>query len=173
MLGHKFSVLTQWDGWIPLYKKGTQEYGLTNHLASVRSINVMPDVSNLLGGKEEDVFPKLREAGLKCIEDGADVICLGSTTMHQSHAYLTEQLPVPVINPGPLTYKLAETLLALGLSQSRTAYPSRTSRTSRWCTRRWPGPPRASRRTPEAGPAASAGTGHLRAGERMGSVRRT
>ena len=102
MLGHKFSVLTQWDGWIPLYKKGTQEYGLTNHLASVRSINVMPDVSNLLGGKEEDVFPKLREAGLKCIEDGADVICLGSTTMHQSHAYLTEQLPVPVINPGPL-----------------------------------------------------------------------
>src|ERR1700759_4350138 len=33
MLGHKFSVLTQWDGWIPLYKKGTQEYGLTNHLA--------------------------------------------------------------------------------------------------------------------------------------------
>ncbi len=123
MLGHKFSVLTQWDGWIPLYKKGTQEYGLTNHLASVRSINVMPDVSNLLGGKEEDVFPKLRDAGLKCVEDGADVICLGSTTMHQSHAYLTEQLPVPVINPGPLTYKLAETMLALGLSQSRTAYP--------------------------------------------------
>ena len=29
MLGDKFSVLTQWDGWIPLYKKGLQEYGLT------------------------------------------------------------------------------------------------------------------------------------------------
>jgi len=91
MLGHHFSVLTQWDGWIPLYRKGVQEYGLVDHLASVRSINVPPDVENLLGGKEEDVFPKLRDAGLQCVADGADVICLGSTTMHQSHAYLTEQ----------------------------------------------------------------------------------
>jgi len=123
MLGSRFSVLTQWDGWIPLYKKGCQEYGLTPFLASIRSINVMPDVENLLGGKEEVVFPKLRDAGLQCVEDGAEVICLGSTTMHQAHAYLSEALPVPVINPGPLTYKLAETVLALGLTHSRKAYP--------------------------------------------------
>jgi allantoin racemase len=123
MLGSRFSVLTQWDGWIPLYKKGCQEYGLTSFLASIRSINVLPDVANLLGGKEEVVFPKLRDAGLQCVEDGADVICLGSTTMHQAHAYLSENLPVPVINPGPLTYKLAEALLGLGLTHSRKAYP--------------------------------------------------
>ncbi len=122
MLGHKFSVLTQWDGWIPLYRKGVQEYGLTDHLVSIRSINTPPDVENLLGGKEDVVFPKLRDAGLACVEDGADVICLGSTTMHQAHGYLSENLPVPVINPGPLTYKLAETMLALGLTQSRQAY---------------------------------------------------
>jgi allantoin racemase len=69
------------------------------------------------------VFPKLVEAGLQCVEDGADVICLGSTTMHQAHGHLVENLPVPVINPGPLTYKLAETLLGLRLTQSRKAYP--------------------------------------------------
>ena len=90
----------------------------------MRSINTPPDVENLLGGKEEVVFPKLVERGLRCVEDGADVICLGSTTMHQSHAHLVENLPVPVINPGPLTYKLAETMLGLGLTQSRTAYPN-------------------------------------------------
>ena len=123
MLGHKFSVLTQWDPWLALYKKGLQEYGLTHLCASMRSINVPPDVENLLGGKEEDVFPKLVEAGLRCVEDGADVICLGSTTMHQAHAHLAANLPVPVINPGPLTYKLAEAMLGLGLTQSRTAYP--------------------------------------------------
>lgn len=123
MLGHRFSVLTQWDGWIALYTKGVREYGLEEHLVSVRSINTPPDVENLLGGKEEIVFPKLREAGLQCIEDGADVICLGSTTMHQAHGYLSENLPVPVINPGPLSYKLAETMLSLGLTQSRHAYP--------------------------------------------------
>jgi allantoin racemase len=43
--------------------------------------------------------------------------------MHQAHAHLAEHLPVPVINPGPLTYKLAETLLGLRLTQSRKAYP--------------------------------------------------
>jgi Asp/Glu/hydantoin racemase len=123
MLGHRFSVLTQWDGWIALYTKGVQECGLEEHLVSVRSINTLPDVENLLGGKEEVVFPKLRDAGRRCIEDGADVICLGSTTMHQAHGYLSENLPVPVINPGPVTYKLAETMLSLGLSQSRRAYP--------------------------------------------------
>ena len=59
---------------------------------------------------------------MQCIEDGAEVICIGSTTMHQAVPYLRENLPVPVINPGPLTYKLAEMLLGLGLTQSRKAY---------------------------------------------------
>jgi allantoin racemase len=123
MLGSTFSVLTQWDGWIGLYKKGLQEYGLADRCVSIRSINVMPDPENLLGGKEEVVFPKLRDMGMRCIEeDGAEVICIGSTTMHQAVPYLREQLPVPVINPGPLSYKLAEMLLGLGLSHSRKAY---------------------------------------------------
>lgn len=123
LLGSKFSVLTQWDPWMNLYKKGLQEYGLADKCASIRSINTPPDVENLLGGKEEVVFPKLVEMGLRCVDDGADVICLGSTTMHQAHAHLAANLPVPVINPGPLTYKLAEAVLSLGLTHSRKAYP--------------------------------------------------
>jgi allantoin racemase len=125
MLGNTFSVLTQWDPWIGLYKKGLAEYGLADKCASIRSINTPPDVENLLGGKEEEVFPKLRDAAMRCIDDdGAEVICMGSTTMHQAVPYLEEALPVPVINPGPLTYKLAELMLGLGLSHSRRAYPS-------------------------------------------------
>jgi allantoin racemase len=123
LLGHRFSVLTQWDPWKGIYRKNLREYGLEHLCASIRSINVPPDVENLLGGKEDVVFPKLVEAGLACVEDGADVICLGSTTMHQAHAHLAENLPVPVVNPGPLTYKLAEAVLGLGLSHSRTAFP--------------------------------------------------
>ena len=122
MLGSTFSVLTQWDPWIGLYKKGLAEYGLADKCSSIRSINMPPDVENLLGGKEEVVFPLLRDAGLQCIEDGAEVICMGSTTMHQAVPYLRENLPVPIINPGPLTYKLAEFFLGLGLTQSRKAY---------------------------------------------------
>jgi Asp/Glu/hydantoin racemase len=52
------------------------------------------------------------------------VILLGSTTMHQAHAYLSSRLPVPVINPGPLTYKLAEAALALRLKHSSKAFPT-------------------------------------------------
>jgi len=123
MLGSTFSVLTQWDPWIGLYRKGLAEYGLADKCVSIRSINMPPDVENLLGGKEEVVFPKLRDAGLACIEDGAEVICMGSTTMHQAVPFLREHLPMPVINPGPLTYKLAELCIGLGLSHSRRAYP--------------------------------------------------
>jgi allantoin racemase len=122
MLGNRFSVLTQWDGWIPVYAKGVTELGLNDHLASIRSINMMPDLENLLGGKEDVVFPLLRDEGMRCVADGAEVICLGSTTMHDAAQFLNENLPVPVINPGPLTYKLAETLLSLRLTQSRVAF---------------------------------------------------
>ena len=125
MLGDTFSVLTQWDGWIPLYKKGVRDLGLESHLASIRSINMLPDVDNLLGGKEDVVFPMLREAGMACIEeDGAQVICMGSTTMHQAVPYLQAELPVPIVNPGPLSYKLAELVLGLGLTHSKKAWPA-------------------------------------------------
>ena len=125
MLGQKFSILTMWPRWYPLYRKTLKEYGLEARLASIRSIDVRPDTEALLEGKEEVVFAKLLEAGRLAIEqDGADVIVLGSTTMHQAHAYLAEHLPVPVLNPGLIAYKMCEVLLDLGLCHSKIAYPS-------------------------------------------------
>jgi len=125
MLGQKFSILTMWPRWYPLYRKTIKEYGLESRLASIRSIDVRPDTEALLEGKEEVVFAKLLEAGRLAIEqDGADVIVLGSTTMHQSHAYLAQHLPVPVLNPGLIAYKMCEVLLDLGLCHSKIAYPS-------------------------------------------------
>ena len=123
-LGSKFSVLAQWPPAIIRYKNAVQEYGLSAHCASVRSFDTPPDFENLMEGKEETVFPRMLEVCMQCVEeDGADVICLGSTSMHQAAHYLAERLPVPLINPGPLTYKLVENLLALGLTHSRTAHP--------------------------------------------------
>ena len=124
MLGDRFSVLTMANRWKPLYKKALDELGLHHKCASVRSIEMSTDNQSLLSGKEEDVFPLLEKAAYEAIEkDGAEVLILGSTTMHQSHVYLSQRLPVPVINPGPLSYKMAEAALGLGLSQSRKAYP--------------------------------------------------
>lgn len=125
MLGHKFSIIAMWPHWQHLYRKTLTELGVQNHCASIRWIDATPDNQALMAGKESDIFPALEAVARRCIEeDGADVILLGSTTMHQAHAYLAARLPVPVVNPGPLTYKLAETVLGLGLTHSRVAYPT-------------------------------------------------
>jgi allantoin racemase len=122
-LGHKFSIITMWDEWFHLYTKTLREYGLESRCASIRSIKTRPDLAELLEGKEEVVFAKLEEQCLKAInEDGASVIVLGSTTMHQSHGYLTEKLPVPVINPGQVSYKLCEMFLQLDLKHSKKSF---------------------------------------------------
>ena len=125
LLGGRFSVVTMWKHWFHLYEKTISDLGIKSHVASIRSIDVAPDNQSLLAGKEEDIFPLLlAEAKAAIAEDGADVILLGSATMHQAHRHLGDNLDVPVINPGPLTYKLVEAMLGLGLSHSRTAYPA-------------------------------------------------
>lgn len=125
MLGKKFTVLTMWDEWFPLYEKTLTEYGYWSRCTSLRSIRTRPDVTELLAGKEEVIFAKLKaEAEKAMAEDGADVIVLGSTTMHQSAAWLAKELPIPVINPGLVAYKQAELLVQLGLSHSKKAFPS-------------------------------------------------
>lgn len=122
-LGKRFSVVTMWPQWHWIYDKLATETGLASRLASVRDIGVRPDTHELLAGKEDFVFGLLEEQCRKCIdEDGADVIILGSTTMHQSHRYLSERLEVPVLNPGLVAYKQCEMLLDLGLSHSKRCY---------------------------------------------------
>jgi allantoin racemase len=123
ILGKRFSILTMWKRWVPMYEKQLAEYGTRQYCASILSIDVRPDQEQLLAGKEEVVFGALEEQGRRAIEeDGADVILIGSTTMHQSVEHLRRTLGVPVINPGPLAIKLAELLVQLGLSHSKVAY---------------------------------------------------
>ena len=124
-LGKTFTILTMWREWFPLYEKTIGEYGLHDRLASLRSIDTRPDVTELLAGKEDVIFDKLAAEARRAIdEDGADVIVLGSTTMHQSAAHLASVLPVPVVNPGVVAWKQAELLVTLGLSHSKRAFPA-------------------------------------------------
>ena len=125
MLGDRFSVVCMWDRWRPLYAKTLAELGLEGKCASIRAADLQPNNQELLGGREDEVFPVLLEVATRCVEqDRADVIVLGSTTMHEAHAYLAERLAVPVINPGPLSYRLADAAIRLRLSHSKTTYPT-------------------------------------------------
>jgi len=125
LLGKRFSIVTMWDKWSHLYEKNLAIYDLKQKCASIRAVNIPPDVEALFTGKEEEMFEKLTAEGRKAIEeDGADVILLGSTTMHQAGDYMAAHLPAPVINPGPVGIKVAEMLVQLGLSHSKVAFPS-------------------------------------------------
>jgi allantoin racemase len=124
-MGHRFSVITMWEPWRRHVLENAAKYGLAAHLASVRHIDVRPNTQELLAGKEHVVFGALADAANAAItRDGADVIVLGSTTMYQAHAHLAAALPCPVVSPGLAAYKTCETLLDLGLSHSKLAYPS-------------------------------------------------
>jgi allantoin racemase len=123
LLGDKFGVLAMWDRWSGLYKKTLEELGIGHKFVGVHSIDASVDNRNLLSGKEDEMFARLEEGCWHLINVmKADVICLGSTSMHQAHLYLRDRIPVPIINPGPVSYKLAEAILGLGLSQSRQYY---------------------------------------------------
>ncbi len=125
MLGKKFSVITMWPRWHSLYEKTIVEHGIAHRVASIRNINVRPDAAELLAGKEDSVFELLhREARAAIDQDGADVIILGSTTMHQSYGYLKRVLEVPVISPGLVAEKIAELLVLTGTSHSKKTYPA-------------------------------------------------
>jgi allantoin racemase len=125
MLGRRFSVVTMWPQWHSLYQKAANAEGIAHRMASIRDIKLRPDAEQLLAGKEDVAFGALlRECRAAIDEDGADVLILGSTTMHQSHAWLSERLEVPILNPGVIAYKLCESLVLLGHSHSKKAYPS-------------------------------------------------
>jgi Asp/Glu/hydantoin racemase len=125
MLGKRFSIITMWDKWRHLYEKNMDTYHLWEKCASIRAVNIPPDVEALFTGKEEEMFARLAEEAQRAIDDdGAGVILLGSTTMHQAGDYLARNLPVPVINPGPVAIKLAETIVQLGLTHSKVDFPS-------------------------------------------------
>ncbi len=125
MLAKRFSIITMWDKWRHLYEKNLDLYHLWEKCASIRAVNIPPDVEALFAGKEEEMFARLTaEAQAAIDEDGADVILLGSTTMHQAGEYMSAHLPAPVINPGPVAIKLTESLVQLGLTHSKVAFPT-------------------------------------------------
>ncbi len=124
MLGNRFGVLAMNEAGCLNHWQWAEQRNLAQFMAAAEPIGGgKTDVAKLMTGKEEDMFPLMKAAAERAIAKGADVIMLGSTTMHQAGTWLNENLPVPVVNPGPLTYKLVETALALGHSHSRTAHP--------------------------------------------------
>lgn len=124
LLGKRFAIITMRDIGAEIYHKVLSQYDLGSKCAGVRIVDVPSNVTALLTGKEHTFGLFLEQAQLALDEDRADVLIVGSTTMHQIADYLRERLPVPVISGGSLAIKLAETIVSLGLSHSKVAFPA-------------------------------------------------
>lgn len=124
MLGPKFSIIG--PGGPPFAKllnSSIREMGLTSRLASIRTIGLM--VLDI----EEDrkmTVDRLVEEGKRAIdEDGADVLVLGCTGLSDAaeEYKLQERVGIPVVDPLLAALKIAESLVSLNLSHSKSAYP--------------------------------------------------
>jgi allantoin racemase len=123
-LGPRFSIITYTDEHRFLSEESLDSYGLERMCASIRPIGQPPVIEGASAEVLEEERLRFVAAGRAVIEDGADSIILGSTVMHRAAAAMAAELPVPVLDPGPLGIALAELIVAFDLRHAETTYPS-------------------------------------------------
>lgn len=123
-LGHRYTVVTILDSVIPAQEHQAHKAGVLGKLASVKVTNI--PVLELMN---DPAFSKRRveEVGREAIEqDRADSLVLGCMTMSFLDVAdeVGSNLGVPVINAGKAALKAAETLVSMGMSHSKRAFPT-------------------------------------------------
>lgn len=121
LLGRRFSILTPLKNGIPLMEDLVRSYGLESKLASVRSLDIPVEQLSVQSKKLKQRL--LEEAEKTIKEDGADVIVFGCGGLIGLEKWLQNKLKIPVISP-TIGLKVLESLLNIGLSHSKIAYPS-------------------------------------------------
>lgn len=132
LLGHKYSVVTTLDRAVPLIEDRLKLAGLDARCASVRSSGLT--VLELEEDPQRAVKAIVAEAEKAVREDRAEVVCLGCGGMAGLDEAVREATGVPVVDGVTAAVKLAESLVALGLSTSkvRTYAPPRAKRVTGW-----------------------------------------
>jgi allantoin racemase len=121
MLGPRFSVLTTGKG--PARRMEVHERDGLLKLISVHPIGLtVPEVRV----KPEEAFDAMVREGRRAVDEyGVCSLTYGCMSMgfNMVDEKLTEAVGVPAINPVTIAIKTAETLIDLGLTHSKHAYP--------------------------------------------------
>jgi allantoin racemase len=122
LVGHRFSIITTNDGWIPLLWDAVHRYGLTSRCASIRALGLSG--GEILQLSEQEVQERMaKEAEQTLAQDGAEVICLGGAALAGFDQALTQRLQVPVLDGVVCGLKLLEGLVGYGvLTSKKRAY---------------------------------------------------
>lgn len=131
-VGHKYSVITTLDRAVPMIEDRLKLAGLFERCASVRASGLA--VLELEQDPDAAIDAIVSEA-VKAVEiDRAEAICLGCGGMADLTERVIERTGVPVIDGVSAAVKLAEGLVAQGLSTSkvRTFAPPRPKAFKNW-----------------------------------------
>ncbi len=132
LLGRRYSVVTTLDRTLPLIEDRLMLAGLLTRCASVRASEL--SVLELEEDPAATVKAIVAEAEKAVQEDKAEVICLGCGGMAGLDRAVHKATGVPVVDGVTAAVKLAESLVGLGLSTSktRTYAPPRQKRIDGW-----------------------------------------
>ena len=118
-LADRIGILATVDQTIPKIRRKLGARGFSSRFPSIRALNIpVLDYQN-----HKKVLKKALEVAAPMVKiEGAEALILGCGSLLQIRERLQEALAIPVIVPGEVTLKHAETLLELGLSQSKKSY---------------------------------------------------
>ena len=121
LLGPRFSVLTTGKG-SPFRTEAHERDGLLKQI-SVHPVGLtVPEVR----ARPAEAFEAMAREGRRAVEEyGACSVTYGCMSMGflMVDERLTEEIGVPAVNPVKAAVKMAETLIDLGLTHSKGAYP--------------------------------------------------
>jgi len=125
LLGSRFSIMAAGSPNVFENKRKRiverlREYGFEHKCASVRPLMVA--VLDLVKEHEKKATRLLSEAEKAVEEDGADTIVLGCGGILGVGERASEALNVPVVVPGVAALKTCESLIQMGLSQSKRCF---------------------------------------------------
>src|SRR5215831_11665384 len=116
LLGHRFTTLTMLEQFIPYQQDLVRLYGFEAKCASVRAINV--NVEECVTNRAE-TLRQLQARVQVVAEDRAEVVILACAGLCGYDAELSRLAGVPVLDPVAVGLKVAESLVGLGLRQSK------------------------------------------------------
>ena len=118
MLGHKFGVISTLRNSGPWIELQARNMGIEQRLAGAIGIDI-PVLE--LGSDLKKTARYLVDAARDLIDSkGAEVIILGCTGMAPVARIVKEELEVPVIEPMATAFKVAELMISLNITHSKT-----------------------------------------------------
>jgi allantoin racemase len=117
LLGHRFTTLTMLQQFIPYQEDLVRLYGFEAKCASVRAINV--NVEECVTNRDKTLAELSAEIRKIVADDRAEVVILACAGLCGYDAELTRLAGVPVLDPVAVGVKVAESLVGLGLAQSK------------------------------------------------------